>query len=95
MSIQEGGQNATAEPPRTAVIRVRRSRLYAHLYPVEGLDDPGPILAGHRDAYRKPAHHCGCGGGVEVFKITVARSVDPDMCSSLSSESMVLRARRW
>ncbi len=62
MSIQEGGQNATAEPPRTAVIRVRRSRLYAHLYPVEGLDDPGPILAGHRDAYRKPAHHCGCGG---------------------------------
>jgi len=34
-------------------------------------------------------------GGVEEFKITVARSVDPDLCSSLSSESMVLRARRW
>jgi hypothetical protein len=76
------------------VIRVRRSRFYAHLCAVEGLDDPGPVLAGHRDAYRKSAHHCGC-GGVEVFKITVARSVDPDMCSSLSSESMVLRARRW
>ncbi|WP_292364516.1 MULTISPECIES: YigZ family protein [unclassified Methanoculleus] len=48
----------TAEPLGTAAIEVRRSRFYAHLYRVEGPQDVAGVLAGHREAYRKAAHHC-------------------------------------
>ena len=84
MSIQEGGQNATAEPPRTAD-QVRRSRFYAHLCAVEGLMTRSHSC-GSSGCIPKPAHHCGC-GGVEVFKIT-ARSVDRT-CAPRSPPGMV------
>ncbi|ABN58406.1 MULTISPECIES: YigZ family protein [Methanoculleus] len=48
----------TAEPLGTAATEVRRSRFYAHLYRVEGSEDVARVLAGHREAYRKAAHHC-------------------------------------
>ena len=48
----------TAEPLGAAAIEVRRSRFYAHLYRVEGSEDAAGVLAGHREAYRKAAHHC-------------------------------------
>ncbi|MDK2915958.1 MAG: hypothetical protein PWR25_515 [Euryarchaeota archaeon] len=60
----------TAEPLGTAVIEIRRSRFYAHLYRIERLDDVAAVLAGHREAYRKAAHHCAafrCGSR-EEFK---------------------------
>lgn len=48
----------TAEPLGAATLEVRRSRFHAHLYRVEGPEDLAPVLAGHREAYRKAAHHC-------------------------------------
>lgn len=60
----------TAEPLGVAVTEVRRSRFYAHLYRVEGSEDAVRVLAGHREAYRKAAHHCAafrC-GTLEEFK---------------------------
>ncbi|HOI12572.1 MAG TPA: YigZ family protein [Methanoculleus sp.] len=60
----------TAEPLGVAVTEVRRSRFYAHLYRVEGPQDIARVLAGHREAYRKAAHHCAafrC-GTLEEFK---------------------------
>jgi len=60
----------TAEPLGAATLEVRRSRFHAHLYRVEGPEDLAPVLAGHREAYRKAAHHCAalrC-GTVEEFK---------------------------
>lgn len=60
----------TAEPLGAAAIEVRRSRFYAHLYRVEGPEDIAAVLAGHREAYRKAAHHCAafrC-GALEEFK---------------------------
>jgi putative IMPACT (imprinted ancient) family translation regulator len=60
----------TAEPLAAAAIEVRRSRFYAHLYRVEGPQDVAAVLAGHREAYRKAAHHCAafrC-GALEEFK---------------------------
>jgi len=48
----------TAEPLGAAVTEVRRSQFYAHLYRVEGPEDAAGVLAGHREAYRKAAHHC-------------------------------------
>lgn len=60
----------TAEPLGAAKLEVRRSRFYAHLYRVTGPEDAPGVLAGHREAYRKAAHHCAalrC-GSVEEFK---------------------------
>jgi putative IMPACT (imprinted ancient) family translation regulator len=60
----------TAEPLGAANLEVRRSRFHAHLYRVAGPGDLAPVLAGHREAYPKAAHHCAalrC-GSVEVFK---------------------------
>ncbi|MDK2889695.1 MAG: hypothetical protein PWR21_327 [Methanoculleus sp.] len=48
----------TAEPLGAAATEVRRSRFYAHLYRVDGSEDVARVLAGHREAYRKAAHHC-------------------------------------
>jgi putative IMPACT (imprinted ancient) family translation regulator len=60
----------TAEPLGTAVIEVRQSRFYAHLYRIEEPGDIGQVLAGHREAYRKAAHHCAAWrcGSVEEFR---------------------------
>jgi len=60
----------TAEPLGTAATEVRRSRFYAHLYQIERPQDVAAVLAGHRKAYRKAAHHCAalrC-GALEEFK---------------------------
>lgn len=60
----------TAEPLGAVATEVRRSRFYAHLYRVEKPDDVAAVLAGHREAYRKAAHHCAafrC-GAIEEFK---------------------------
>ncbi len=60
----------TAEPLGTARLEVRRSRFYAHLYRVESPAEMAQVLVGHREAYRKAAHHCAalrC-GSVEEFK---------------------------
>ncbi len=60
----------TTEPLGAAVIEVRRSRFYAHLYRIDGPRDVAEVLAGHREAYRKAAHHCAAlrYGSVEEFK---------------------------
>ena len=60
----------TAELLGAVVTEVRRSRFYAHLYRIEGPEDVARVLAGHREAYRKAAHHCAalrC-GSFEEFK---------------------------
>jgi putative IMPACT (imprinted ancient) family translation regulator len=48
----------TAAPLGAVKLTVRRSRFYAHLYLIEGPGDLAQILAGHRKAYPKAAHHC-------------------------------------
>ncbi|MCE5338529.1 MAG: YigZ family protein [Methanomicrobiaceae archaeon] len=60
----------TAEPLGAAKLEVRYSRFYAYLYRVEAPEDLAQVLAGHREAYRKAAHHCAAArcGSVEEFK---------------------------
>jgi len=48
----------TAEPLGAAMLEVRRSRFYAHLYRIESPEDLAGALAGHKKTYRKAAHHC-------------------------------------
>ncbi|MGI5939016.1 YigZ family protein [Methanoculleus thermophilus] len=60
----------SAKPLGAAVIEVRRSRFYAHLYRIEEPGDIAQVLAGHHEAYRKAAHHCAAWrcGTVEEFR---------------------------
>ncbi len=52
------------------MIKIKKSKFYAHLYEIENLDDMNTILKEHRKMYKKACHHCWAAriNGEEKFK---------------------------
>ncbi len=40
------------------VLKVKKSKFYAHLYEIESFEDLNEIIKEHRKMYKKAVHHC-------------------------------------
>ncbi|NPA75127.1 MAG: YigZ family protein [Euryarchaeota archaeon] len=52
------------------MIKIKKSKFYAHLYEIENMDEMDEILKEHRKKYKKACHHCWAAivNGEEKFK---------------------------